>query len=224
MLVSPPCGADRTGPSFTLARVQINETRAEERLRTFDDSVTGIAQVANAVTASPAGRGLALGQRDLDLDLGSAARLRANLERPLFQLGALAHGEQSQVLVLVQAGLGAGDIESLTIVLDRHRDAGRLQVHGDLRHLRARVLVDVGEGLLDDAEEDTLGVARQPALLADHVETGGQAIAIAIFLDELSQGRDQAEVVERHRPQVEDQLAGFLEGVADAVLEYRQLG
>src|SRR3989442_12891994 len=34
---------DRTGPSFTLARVQINESRAEERLRTFDDSVTGIA-------------------------------------------------------------------------------------------------------------------------------------------------------------------------------------
>src|SRR2546428_1960626 len=34
---------DRTGPSFTLARVQLNESRAEERLRTFDDSVTGIA-------------------------------------------------------------------------------------------------------------------------------------------------------------------------------------
>src|SRR3982074_887130 len=37
---SPPCGADRTRPSFTLVRVQINECWAEERLRTFDDSVT----------------------------------------------------------------------------------------------------------------------------------------------------------------------------------------
>src|SRR2546423_15651687 len=115
MLVSPPCGADRTGPSFTLARVQINETRAEERLRTFDDSVTGIAWVANAVTASAAGRRLELGQRDHDLYPGSAARLRANLVRPLFQLGALAHGEQSQVLALLQVGLGAGHIASLTI-------------------------------------------------------------------------------------------------------------
>src|SRR5438067_11424268 len=98
MLVSPPCGADRTGPSFTLARVQINETRAEERLRTFDDSVTGIARVANAVTASAAGRGLALGQRDLDLDIGSAARLRASLQRSLSQPGALARRAQPQGL------------------------------------------------------------------------------------------------------------------------------
>src|SRR5439155_27322700 len=107
MLVSPPCGADRTGPSFTLARVQINETRAEAWLRTFDGSVTGISWVANAVTASPAGRGLALGQRDLDLDLGCAARVGANLERPLFQFGAPTQAGQSQLLALAQVAIGA---------------------------------------------------------------------------------------------------------------------
>src|SRR5258708_7696962 len=57
MLVSPPCGADRTGPSFTLARVQINESRAEERLRTFDDSVTGNARLTNTATTVTNGAG-----------------------------------------------------------------------------------------------------------------------------------------------------------------------
>src|SRR4029077_7750821 len=49
---SPPCGAVRTGPSFTLARVQINECRAEERLRSFDGSVTVRAFLAMRVTTA----------------------------------------------------------------------------------------------------------------------------------------------------------------------------
>src|SRR5947199_10610698 len=50
---------------------------------------------------------LSLAERDLDLDFGAAAGLGADLEGSLFQLGALAHREQAQVLVLVQVRLGA---------------------------------------------------------------------------------------------------------------------
>src|SRR3982074_2703652 len=46
---------DRTGPSFTLARVQINECRAEERRRTFYEPVTANSRLTNGVTTrSPA--------------------------------------------------------------------------------------------------------------------------------------------------------------------------
>src|SRR3982074_2474295 len=41
---------DRTRPSFTLARVQINESQGEERLRTFDEAVTASACLTNGLT------------------------------------------------------------------------------------------------------------------------------------------------------------------------------
>src|SRR5207248_4591798 len=121
-------------------------------------------------------------QRDLDLDLSATARLTADLQASLLQLSSLAHAEQSEVLVLVKIGLGAGDVETLAVILDHDRDTGGLKVDGDLGHLRPRVLVNVRQRFLDDAEEHPFGVARKTALLSDHIEAGREAVAVAVLL------------------------------------------
>ncbi len=81
------------------------------------------------------------------------------------------------------------------------------------------VLAHVGERLLDDAEEHRLVVPRQPALLAHHVEAGGQGALVSELLDELAQGGNQAQIVQGHGPEVEDQVARLLQRIADPGLE-----
>src|SRR5439155_18727428 len=118
--------------SLTLSGVRINACSAEERRKSFDDSVTVGGFLANLLTEAkpcpcarwgrrPEGRErLALGERNLDFDFGAAPGLGADLEGPLLQLGPFAHREQAQVLVLVQVGFGPGDVEALAVILDHH--------------------------------------------------------------------------------------------------------
>ena len=85
------------------------------------------------------------------------------------------------------------------------------------------MLARVVERLLDDAEQRLLQPPAHANLLADDTQVRVHGVALPELGDELAQRRHQAEVVERHRPEIEDQAPGVVENAADTVLEVGQL-
>ena len=85
------------------------------------------------------------------------------------------------------------------------------------------MLAGIVQCLLDDAEERWLQRSRQPRFRADHAQMPRHPRPIAELLDEFAQRGDEPEVVERHRPQVEDQPPRLVEDVPDTILQLVEL-
>src|ERR1700694_1684366 len=150
-------------------------------------------------------------------------RMRPDLEPALLQLGPLPHRDQTEVACAVEAGLDGGDVHPDAVVADHSADTLRLEADHHLNHGSVRMLAGVAQRFLDDPEQGGLECPRKPRLLADDAELDVDGRALAEFLHELPQRRYQAEIVERHRAEVEYETAGVVEHVAHTVLEVGQL-
>src|SRR5580704_11245331 len=120
-------------------------------------------------------------------DLRSLAELRPDLELPLVPVGALAHGQKTEVAGAIHRGLGRLDIHTDAVVADHRADL--LRQEGD-HHLDVGclgVLAGVVEGLLNDPEERLLEATPHPDLLADHAQVRVDRVALPELADKLSE-------------------------------------
>ena len=98
-------------------------------------------------------------------------------------------------------------IEAHAVVLDDQQDVIGAALEDDLDVLRLRVLGDVGQRLLRDAIERRLGLGRQPIVeQSRRVQLGRRCRARRPVLDVVGQRRAQAEIVERGRPELPDEM------------------
>ena len=137
-----------------------------------------------------------------------ASRARLELQLAAQQREPLAHPEQAETL-----GAGVGH-EAAAVVLDHRRDRARAAREHDADRARLRVLDDVRQRLLHDPVERGLDVARQPVAdarleLDPHPGLLGEGLAQA-----LERG-DEAEVVERLRPQLDREPADVVQRLDD---------
>src|SRR5205807_2052689 len=156
-------------------------------------------------------------------DLGALAHLGADFEASLLQVRAFAHGYQSEGAAPVEPALDRLDVHTDAVVSDQGGDGPCLEHDHHLDGGGARVLAGIVQCLLDDAEERWLQRSRQPRCRADHPPMPRPPRPIAELLDEFAQRGDEPEVVERHRPQVEDQPPRLVEDVPDTILQLVEL-
>ena len=100
----------------------------------------------------------------------------------------------------------------------RRRETRGLDLVGPVEPDRHALGADAeigGHRLVEDPEQAALEVHRQPPVLAHRVELDRDAGPSAALARRAPQRRDQAEVVEDHRPDVEDERLGRLERLLD---------
>ena len=81
---------------------------------------------------------------------------------------------------------------------------------------------DVVQRFLHDAEDADLGILRELLLLALHGDGSIEHAALAHLADQLAQRRLKAEIVERHRAHVEDDLAHVRQTAANMLAKLLQ--
>ena len=101
-------------------------------------------------------------------------------------------------------------IKASTIVLDEHRQASIRHCQPDLDLARAGVLLDVAQGLLDDAQHGNFGERVQhnlPGCTERGLDTGLLAKSFHLLLD----GPGEAELIESQGPEIVDEVPDLLD-------------
>jgi len=115
---------------------------------------------------------------------------------------AFLHSQDAQFSPSPGLVIVAG-VEALAVVLDAQRCALGLDVQENLHVARLGVPVDVGHCLLDDPVEGFLHLGGKAPFLAGGVEPAHNPGAVLVLGRDAAHGRDQTQVVERDRPQLE---------------------
>ena len=125
---------------------------------------------------------------------------------PADEADPLAHADEPEALLADALGSNPRPSSSTTAATD----AVPLRQHdADVR--RVRVLDDVRERLLDDAVERRLDLGRQPLVAELRLEVDASPVCSPERLDEPLDRRDEPEVVERRRPQLDREPAHVLQ-------------
>src|SRR6202023_1212527 len=84
-----------------------------------------------------------------DSNLRAFARMRADLEPALLQLGPLPHRDQTEVACAVEAGLDGGHVHPDAVVADHSAHTLRLEADHHLNHGSVRMFARVAQRFLD---------------------------------------------------------------------------
>ena len=137
---------------------------------------------------------------------------------------ALAHLAQAEMAVLIGRAKLTG-IEAAAVVTNRDGDAaGRIHRQLHQNRIRARMLADIAQSLLDDAEQRQFVDLGQRILRAGDLQPGGHLVLIAKVAHQLRQRREEAQRVQVHRAQGKDGAAQVNDGGAEHGLQLLQGG
>ena len=111
----------------------------------------------------------------------------------------------------------------LAIGLEADVERVLLPCHGQDQLLGRRLVDALDQRILDQSEDRHLVVGRQTPVAAGAREVDAHAVLVDERLHVAAERGHQAEVVQDHRPQLEDECAKLLQRLVDHLPERREL-
>src|SRR5256714_8112232 len=132
--------------------------------------------------------------------------------------------EELQTLASADAGLElAVGWQLLAVALQQHVERVFLPLETEHDVLGLRFVDALDQRVLDQTEDRDLVIGRQPAIPAGAREIDAHAVLVDQRLDIPAKCRHKTEVVEDHRPQLEDEPPQLLQGLVHHLPQRREL-
>src|SRR3990172_9979988 len=157
-------------------------------------------------------------ERDVDGDRGALAWRRVDPHPSPEQPRALRHALEAERGPLLGVLRDLGEVEPPAVIVDRGGQRCLLDVDPDVDPGGAGVLLHVRQRLLDDPEQENLGLGVEILLAAGEGDGRGDPVLLGVGLGVVLERGVEIQAVEVERLEVEHDLPGFLDRALEDVL------